>query len=611
MTQKKETAEWKEVSLTPLVNDRWYGSFTTDELGCYRYTLCAWIDVFGTWRTAMWKKAKANQAMEIELKMGIGMIESAVGRASQMDGQMLQEHINSISAAETTNQKIQLLLNSGLYRMMKKYPDKKSATYYDKILEIIVDRPKALFSAWYEMFPRSCSPTSGDHGTFQDCEKRLPYIAEMGFDVLYLPPIHPIGYVNRKGRNNTPDALPEDPGSPWAIGSSDGGHKSVHPQLGTLEDFRHLIKTAGDYGLEVAMDIAYQCAPDHPYVDMHPEWFKHRPDGSIQYAENPPKKYEDIYPLDFECDHWQELVLELKEVLYFWMDQGIRIFRVDNPHTKPLAFWHWLIQTAQADYPDVIFLAEAFTRPKIMYRLAKLGFNQSYTYFAWRNTSQDIETYFRELTRTAVREFFRPNLWPNTPDILAEYLQTGGRPGFIIRLVLAATLGASYGIYGPAFELCANQPKEMGSEEYQDSEKYEIKHWDIENPANIHLLIGRINQIRHENAALQNNRSLQFHSIDNDQMICYTKHTADRSNIILTVVNLDPHHTHAGWLTLPLLEMKLDSEESYQMHDLLSDSRYLWQGNRNYLELNPQVIPAHIFSIRRKVRTEQDFDYYF
>jgi starch synthase (maltosyl-transferring) len=475
---------------------------------------------------------------------------------------------------------------------------------------VVVDRERAGFSAWYEMFPRSASEQSGRHGTFRDVEKRLPYVARMGFDVLYLPPIHPVGRIHRKGRNNSPHAEPNDPGSPWAIGSREGGHKAVHPELGTLDDFRRLVAAAKQHGIEVALDIAFQCAPDHPYVAEHPEWFRKRPDGTVQYAENPPKKYEDIYPFDFETDNWRELWNELESVFEFWIGQGVRIFRVDNPHTKPFCFWEWCIAKVKHQYPDAIFLSEAFTRPKLMYRLAKLGFTQSYTYFAWRNTKQELIEYFTELTQTDVAEFFRPNLWPNTPDILTEYMQVGGRPAFVSRCVLAATLGANYGIYGPAFELCVNQPRAQGSEEYLNSEKYEIKNYDLDQPGGLAEFIARVNSIRRENPALQSDRRLRFHWVDNSSLLCYSKSTDDLSNVVVVVVNLDPHRTQSGWVELPVDDWRLDEEHAYQMHDLLSGGRYLWHGFRNYVELNPQIASAHIFRVRRRSRTEQDFECY-
>jgi starch synthase (maltosyl-transferring) len=432
----------------------------------------------------------------------------------------------------------------------------------------------------------------------------------MGFDVLYLPPIHPIGKSFCKGKNNNVVCEPGGPGSPWAIGSGEGGHKSIHSGLGTLEDFKNLIARAKEFKVEIALDIAFQCSPDHPYVREHPEWFRHRPDGSIQHAENPPKKYEDIVPFDFECDDWKNLWQELKSIFDFWIQQGVKIFRVDNPHTKPFPFLEWCLGELKATTPGLIFLSEAFTRPKPMYRLAELGFTQSYNYFAWRNSKDELKNYFTELTQPPVVDFFHPNLWPNTPDILTQFLQAGGHAAFVIRFILAATLGASYGIYGPVFELCENTPREPGSEEYLNSEKYEIKRWNLADAQPMENLITRVNQIRRENPALQSNRNLKFHRTDNPELIAYTKSTDDSNDTILTVVNLSPHYTHSGWLELPLEDFGLDAEKTYQMHDLLSDARYLWRGEKNYVELNPEKSSAHIFRLRRYVRTENDFDYF-
>ncbi|MGE5276837.1 MAG: alpha-amylase family glycosyl hydrolase, partial [Acidobacteriota bacterium] len=494
--------------------------------------------------------------------------------------------------------------------LIDRYADVADATTHPRELSVVVDRERARFGAWYEMFPRSASPEAGRHGTLRDCEALLPYVAAMGFDVLYLPPIHPIGRAQRKGRNNAPRPAAEDPGSPWAIGGSEGGHTSIHPELGTVEDFRRLLASAADHGLEVAVDVAFQCSSDHPWVRDHPQWFRRRPDGQIQYAENPPKKYEDIYPLDFETDDWRALWEELKNVVLFWVSQGVRILRVDNPHTKPFAFWEWLIGEVKRPFPETIFLAEAFTRPHVMYRLAKLGFTQSYTYFAWRNTAPEITDYFRELTRPPVSEFFRGNLWPNTPDILTEYLQLGGRAAFVSRLVLAATLGASYGIYGPPFELCERLPREGGSEEYLDSEKYQIRHWEREQPESLKDLIARVNRIRRDNPALHGDRRLRFHGCDNPQLLCYSKTTEDHDNVVLVAVNLDPHHTQSGWVDLETAELGIAPGETYQVHDLISGARYLWSGSRNYVELDPQVAPAQVFRVRRHLRTERDFDYF-
>ncbi len=611
--RKAGADEWMEAPMRPLPNDRWQGEFPVDEMGRYEFTVEGWVDQFQSWRRDLGKKIDAGQDVRVELLIGAQIVAAAAQRAQPPSDKAILDsaaaRLRSM-ADGSVERPAGAPLSEELAQLVECYPDRRLATRYDRILEIVVDRKRARFGSWYELFPRSCATEPGRHGTFRDVEARLPYVASMGFDILYLPPIHPIGRSYRKGKNNALAAGPDDPGSPWAIGAEEGGHKSIHPQLGTLEDFRRLVAQAQEYGLEIALDLAFQCTPDHPYVKEHPEWFRRRPDGAIQYAENPPKKYQDIYPLDFETERWRELWDELKTVVRFWIDQGIRIFRVDNPHTKAFLFWEELIGELKRDYPDLIFLSEAFTRPKVRYRLAKLGFSQSYTYFAWRNTKYELTEYLTELTQTEVREYFRPNLWPNTPDILTEYLQHGGRPAFMARLILAATLGASYGIYGPAFELCENQPREPGSEEYLNSEKYEVRYWVLDRPDSLKDLIARVNAIRRENPALHEDWNLRFHPVDNDQLICYSKRTRALDNIILVVVNLDPHHTHSGWVELPLDEFGLEPHQPYQVHDLLAGARYLWNGPRNYVELNPTIVPAHIFRLRRKLRTERDFDYY-
>jgi starch synthase (maltosyl-transferring) len=472
-----------------------------------------------------------------------------------------------------------------------------------------VDRQKAMFSSWYEIFPRSWGAKPGVHGTFKEAQRVLPEIARMGFDVVYLPPIHPVGKSYRKGKNNATQCLPGDPGSPWAIGSSEGGHKSVNPQLGTLEDFKAFIAKAKEYKLEVALDIAYQCSPDHPYLKGHPGWFKWRPDGTVQYAENPPKKYEDIVPFNFDTEDRQGLWEELKSIIVFWAEQGVRIFRIDNPHTKPFLFWDWMLAEVRKTYPDAIFLAEAFTRPNIMYRLAKSGFTQSYTYFTWRNTKKEFEEYLTELAQTEVADFFRPNFWPNTPDILAEHLQHAARPAFIMRAVLAATMSSNWGIYGPAFELCENVPF-PGKEEYNDNEKYEIKKWDWDRPGNIKDVITRLNLIRRENPALQQTRNIRFCKINNDQLIAFYKATADFSNIVIVVVNLDPRRTQGGMLEVPLYELGIVKERPYAALDLMTGEKYIWQGEKNFVELNPARNGMHIIRVKRELHREQDFDYF-
>ncbi|MFY9706182.1 MAG: alpha-1,4-glucan--maltose-1-phosphate maltosyltransferase [Desulfobacterales bacterium] len=610
LVRRQKGDRWNVLSMRPLVNDRWYGSFLVDELGRYAYTLQAWVDRFKTWRRDLQKKVADGQDVAVDLLAGAGLLENAASRAKEEDADRLRRYGDILRGDRVTEVKIRMAFSRDLLRLMTMNPDRRFATTYHKQLIVVVEPRLGRYSSWYEMFPRSAAAEPERHATFKDCENRLPTIAAMGFDVLYLPPIHPIGHTNRKGRNNSTVAEPDDVGSPWAIGSQEGGHKAVHPLLGTLDDFRRLVQKAAESGIDIALDLAFQCSPDHPYVREHPEWFRQRPDGTVQYAENPPKKYEDIIPFDFECDAWQSLFDELLSVVQYWIEQGVRIFRVDNPHTKSFSFWEWLIHTIKVDSPEVIFLAEAFTRPKIMYRLAQLGFTQSYTYFAWRNTKWELEAYFEELTTSPVAEFFWPNLWPNTPDILTEYLQTGGRPAFIVRLILAATLGANFGIYGPAFEQMVDTPIRFGTEEYSDSEKYQIRFWDTNRPDSLKDLITRVNRIRRENPALQQDRNLFFIPVDNEQLVSFGKYTEDRSNIVIVVANLDPHHTHSGWVDIALEDLQLEPQQPYQVHDLLSDARYLWHGGRNYIELNPQVMPAHIFRIRKKVRTERDFDYF-
>jgi starch synthase (maltosyl-transferring) len=600
---------WRRTPMKLVGPDHWRGVFVTSQMGRYRYTVEGWIDRFGTWRNAMIKRIDSGQDDHIEYLVGATLVEEAASRAAPEDAASLRDWVRILR--DDTSKASDLVLGDDLAATVQRYPDRRFAGRYARELRLVVDREKAGFSTWYEMFPRSCAPEPGRYGTLRDCEARLPYIASMGFDVLYLPPIHPIGHTSRKGKNNEVAARTADVGSPWAIGSEEGGHTSLDPKLGPLEDLERLIATARSHGIEIALDLAFQCSPDHPYVRQHPEWFRRRPDGTIQYAENPPKKYQDIFPLDFETPEWRDLWEELKQVVLFWIGRGVRTFRVDNPHTKALPFWEWLIGEIKDRHPDVLFLAEAFTRPKLMYGLAKAGFSQSYTYFTWRNTKQELTRYFQELSETGVREYFRPNLWPNTPDILPEFLQRGGRAAFMVRFILAATLGASYGIYGPAFELCENVAKEPGSEEYLNSEKYELKHWDVANPRSLKDLIARVNRIRRENPALQSDVNLHFHETDNPEVICYSKTTSDLSDIVIVLCNLDPFHTQTGWVDLDLASLGLDARRTFQAHDLLSDGRFLWRGAHNYFELTPESLPAHVMKVRKFVRTERDFDYYF
>jgi starch synthase (maltosyl-transferring) len=568
---------WSEVPMDPLENDHWRAEFPTANLGQYLYTITAWVDPFRTWYQDFLKRVQAGQDVAVDLQIGADLLNAASERASGEDAAKLRGAATRLTTSE---------VNEELADLACGYPDQENATHY-KELRVSVDSIKARFSTWYEMFPRSA-------GTFKDCEALLPEIAAMGFDVLYFPPIHPIGQSFRKGKNNSKNAEPGEPGSPWAIGGKEGGHKSIHPDLGSPEDFRRLVRIARDNGIDIALDLAYQCSPDHPYVKQHPEWFRQRPDGTIQYAENPPKKYEDIYPFEFESLHWRALWEELKSVVEFWIDQGVRVFRVDNPHTKPFDFWEWMIRELKKKNPELIFLSEAFTRPNIMYRLAKLGFTQSYTYFTWRNTKEELADYLTELTQTEVREFFRPNFWPNTPDILHESLQRGGPAAFRARLVLAATLCSNYGIYGPAYELYENVPRERGSEEYLNSEKYEIKKRNLHDPGSLRPFITLVNRIRRENGALQSNEGLRFHKVDNDQLLAYSKQCPDTKNLIVTVVNLDPVWKQSGFIELPVEELGIDVRQPYLMADLLTGRRFTWQGSRNYVELRPSELPAHI-----------------
>ncbi len=611
---------WSETVMEALGNDRWRGELRAASSGRWRYCVTAWVDPFKTWRRDLRKRVDARQDVALDLQAGAALIEQASERARtagrKAEARVLSGLARALGQGRDAAARLRMGLDDELAQLMDRHGDRALASVYRE-LPLVVDRERARFSAWYEMFPRSCAEEPGRHGTFRDAARHLPYVAEMGFDVLYLPPIHPIGVSHRKGRNNNPQAEPGEVGSPWAIGlaagagaAGDGGHKSVHPDLGTEDDFRWFLAQAREHGLEIAMDVAFQCSPDHPYVRDHPEWFRKRPDGSIQYAENPPKKYEDIYPFDFECAAWRELWLELKSVFDHWIGFGVRIFRVDNPHTKPFTFWEWVIGEIKREHADVLFLAEAFTRPKLMYRLAKLGFTQSYNYFPWRTNGWELREYFTELTRTEVAEFFRPSLWPNTPDILTEQLQFGGRPAFLQRLVLAATLGASYGIYGPPFELLENQPRERGSEEYLDSEKYQLRHWDRAAAHSLRDVIALLNRVRRENAALRSNAGLLFHPTDNDQLLCYSKTAEEADNTVLAVVNLDPHHVQAGWVELDLPRLGLETGRSFQVHDLLTGARYLWNGPRNFVQIDPRQSPAHLFRVRRRVRSEQDFDYF-
>ncbi len=589
---------WRETPMNFVDNDRWRGICTLYDEDIHEYTVEAWTDDFRSWQAEFAKKFEAGISdLRSEALEGAALVEAAARRArDRADRKRLLEFSQQISTG--ANSEIRAIAQSGeLAVLMATYPDRAAATQYDPPLCVVVDRPAALIAAWYEFFPRSAEGRGDRGSTFRDCLPRVDDARAMGFDVLYFPPIHPIGHTNRKGRNNSTTYEPGEPGVPWAIGSEAGGHKAVEPSLGTLEDFDWLEKEVRKRGMEIALDFAINCSPDHPYVKEHPDWFYKRPDGTIKYAENPPKKYEDIYPLNFHCENWRDLWAELKSVVLFWADRGVRIFRVDNPHTKPIAFWEYLIKGVREKYPDTIFLSEAFTRPKMMKALAKAGFNQSYTYFTWRNSKHELIEYFTELTQTEMSEYFRPNLWTNTPDILPFVLQEGGRPAFMIRVALAATLSPLYGIYS-GYELCENEPL-PGREEYLDSEKYQFKERDWNAPGNIKDWISRLNKIRKENRALQFYTNLRFHDADNDAILFYSKMTAARDNIILVVVNLDPHRKQNSFVYVPIESFGQMESDVYQVQDLLSGATYTWRGSRNYVELDPDIQPAHVFLVRR------------
>ena len=593
--------KWQEAPMTPVDNDRWEGFFVPTEMGTYRYTIEAWTNRYGTWARDLLKKVEAGQDVELELAEGARLLETRLKAVPAGERKLIVAAIDGVrsptgrGAVAGVTPRVAACLDPELVAVMNAYSDRSDAVVYKPVLELTVDRERARFGAWYEMFPRSTG-TKTKHGTFKTATKALSRIADMGFDVVYLPPIHPIGSAHRKGKNNTLDPGPDDVGVPWAIGSRAGGHKDVHPDLGTVADFDAFVAEATRLGLEVALDYAIQCSPDHPWVEQHPEWFQHRPDGSIKYAENPPKKYQDIYPIDFDTSDREGLWTELKSILDHWISHGVKIFRVDNPHTKSFAFWEWAIASIKEHHPEVIFLSEAFTRPKVMRALAKLGFTQSYTYFTWRNAKWDLTEYMEELTTSEMRHYFRPNFFANTPDILHEYLQTGGPPAFKIRFVLASMLSPSYGIYS-GFELFEGTPLHEGSEEYLNSEKYELRPRDFTGKPNLNSYIKRINEIRNKHRALTELTNLRFHHVDKDNMMAFSK-SAEGHESILCVVNLNPFHWEEGTVALDLGALGLSHDEPFEVHDLLSDTTYVWRGPHNYIRLDPHQEPAHIFEIR-------------
>jgi starch synthase (maltosyl-transferring) len=606
-------AAWSEVPLTASDNDSWTATFTVTELGEYEYTVEGWMDRFGTWLKGLMAKHEAGQDVASELLEGAQLAEGAVrlvrlkpdtthveSGSSRTDhppdqNDRLLEVADVLRSDRPQAERVAAARDAELRLLMNARPDRSAATTYEPSLRVTVDRVRARYGAWYEMFPRSYTPDPTRSATFREAEARLPDIEAMGFDVLYLPPVHPIGRTHRKGRNNSLTPEPGDVGSPWAIGSPEGGHTAVEPGLGTIEDFDRFVQTASRLGLEIALDIAFQASPDHPWVREHPSWFKHRPDGTIKYAENPPKKYQDIYPLDFESSDWFGLWQALRDVFLFWISHGVKIFRVDNPHTKSFRFWEWCLAEIRRDHPDAIFLSEAFTRPKVMQHLAKLGFTQSYTYFTWRNQASELREYVTELTQSEMREYFRPNFFANTPDILNEYLQHGGRPAFEARLVLAATLAASYGIYS-GFELCENVPVRPGSEEYLDSEKYQIKVRDWNQAGSLRELIAQVNDIRRRHPALQQNDTLRFHATDNSALLWYSKSLGD--DRVFVVANTTPGWMQHGWIEMPIAEIGLAPDATYVVEDLLDETRYTWRGSWNYVRLAPAERMAHVFVVR-------------
>ncbi|MDQ3068881.1 MAG: alpha-1,4-glucan--maltose-1-phosphate maltosyltransferase [Acidobacteriota bacterium] len=592
---------WQRVPMQPLGNDRWQATFTAGARGYYEFTIEAWADRFATWRDGLSKKFGAGQDVSSELVEGATLLrletaDEPKGRSKTEDSR-LAAAADLLAGPGEQYTRVPIALDQELSDAMRARPEARGGVVrHARTLRVMVERERARFGAWYEMFPRSAGPDPSRSATFDEAAARLPAIAAMGFDIVYLPPIHPIGRTARKGPNNAITAGPDDPGSPWAIGSADGGHTAVEPGLGSNDDFVRFVRRANDLGLEVALDIAFQTSPDHPWVTQHPEWFRRRADGTIQYAENPPKKYQDIYPLDFESAEWPALWSALRDVFLFWIDRGVTIFRVDNPHTKAFRFWEWAIADIKSRHPDTVFLSEAFTRPAIMRHLAKAGFSQSYSYFTWRNTKAELETYFTELTSTPVREYMRANLFANTPDILHEYLQQGGRPAFQIRLILAATLGASYGIYS-GFELAENQPAKPGSEEYLDSEKYQFRQRDWDDPASLAELVTTLNAVRRAHPALQSDWPLAFHATDNDQLIAYSKRDARTGDTVLSIVNLDYAHMQQGWVQLPLADWEIEPGTPLRLADAITGETYIWSSEWNYVRLEPGTRPAHVLVV--------------
>ncbi len=609
----KGDAAWRETPMTLGLNDRWTGTLSVGRIGAWEYTVEAWGDTFRSWQDEVRKKFNGGlRDLKSEALEGASLVSKAAARAGKSpDAKRLKAFASQLQQADAEALST-ISASLELSALMIAWTDRSLSTTHSP-LPLWVDRERAAYAAWYEFFPRSAEGRADSGSTFRDCLPRIDDAKAMGFDVIYFPPIHPIGETNRKGRNNSLHAEPGEPGVPYAIGNhrhgvNGGGHKDVAPELGTLEDLSWLIGEVKKRGMEIAIDFAINCSPDHPYVESHPEWFFKRPDGTIKYAENPPKKYEDVYPLNFHNDNWQALWQEMRDVIAFWCEIGIRTFRVDNPHTKPVSFWEYLIGDIHETYPDAIFLSEAFTRPKMMQVLAKVGFTQSYTYFTWRNTKWELSEYLTELTQTEMKDYFRGNFFTNTPDILPEYLQRSGRPGFLIRGFLAATLSPVYGIYS-GFELCENAPI-PGKEEYIDSEKYQFKGRDWNAPGNIKDYVTRLNAIRRDNRALQEYANLRFHPADNDNILFYSKKTVAGDNALLFIVTVDPYNPQTAFVHVPLEELGIGDRETYQVEDLLTGERFTWTGARNFVSLNPHTRPAHILRVRRWAGREGGRDVY-
>ncbi|WP_397447459.1 alpha-1,4-glucan--maltose-1-phosphate maltosyltransferase [Polaribacter sp. R77954] len=588
--------QWSETRMQPTINDEYTASFITTKQGYYAYKIQGWVDYALNWQHGIHRKIDDNQHVNSELLEGAELLENSLEKVSEEDKNYLLHLIFIFKNTETYHEAIKEAISERLTKILIENPE-KLLTQTTTELQVYVDREKARFSTWYEFFPRSASDQEGKHGTFKDCHRLLPRVAKMGFDTLYFPPIHPIGEVNRKGKNNTTVAQDGDVGSTWGIGSKHGGHKDIHPELGTLDDFKNLINEAKNLGIEIAMDYALQAAPDHPWVTDHPDWFKWRPDGTVQYAENPPKKYQDILPIYWESKDYKNLWKECLDTLLYWIDCGINVFRVDNPHTKPYYFWGWVIEEVKKQHPDVLFLAEAFTKPKVMQQLAKQGYTQSYTYFTWRTSKHELIEYMTELTQTDQKEYMKPNFWPNTPDINPHHLQGAPESMYILRYALAATLSSNIGIYGPVFEQRIDAPI-AGKEEYYMSEKFQICNYDWFKENKLTTLISKINSIRKENESYQQTNNIKFLETQNNQLIAFYKWNLDRTNETLTVISLDAYNSQSGSVQLPLHDLGINHGHKVEVLDLVTRNSYDWYNEWNYVELHA-TLPFHIFKINK------------